>query len=114
MFHPMFPRKASRITVSERKPICNNLVLISQLLYSNFLGEPVNVGPELTYGISGLVGLKEKTAYLVVHEATHHFELHGSIIICVHVLQKMSVSCLVVPGYNKTIVIETLSVTHIT
>ena len=69
-----------------------------QLPRSRIIGEPVHVLPELRDGVEGLLVLKGETANLVVDEAGHHLELHGSVSCQVHVLKEIAVCRAIQPS----------------
>ena len=73
-------------------------VFKGQLPRSRVIGEPVHVLPELGDGVEGLLVLKGETANLVVDEAGHHLELHGSVSCQVHVLKEIAVRRAIQPS----------------
>ena len=66
-------------------------MLKRQLLKFRVTGKLVNVFPKLSDGIEGLLRLEGETADLVVDEASHHLELHGSISGKIHVFKEIVV-----------------------
>ena len=62
-----------------------------QLPWSSVHREPVHVLPELGDRVEGLLRLKGETTDLVVDEASHHLELHGTIVAEVHILKEVAV-----------------------